>query len=55
MTCKVYTGDSSNNQPAKIVCSNFGVNLGTTTTVKMGFWVKNPQTTVGLAIPIQIY
>lgn len=55
MTCKVYTGDANNNQPAKIVCSSFGVILGTSHTVKMGFWVKNPQTSVGLAIPVQIY
>lgn len=55
MTCKVYTGDNQNNQPAKIVCSSFSAALSTTTTIKMGFWVKNPQTSIGLAIPIQIY
>ena len=25
MSCKVYTGDKTNNQPVKIVCSNFNV------------------------------
>lgn len=52
MTCKVYTGDKTNNQPVKIVCSSFSSTPGTSTTIKMGFWVKNPSTTVGLAIPI---
>ena len=55
MECKVYTGDNQNNQPVKIVCSNFNAQLTTSTILKMGFWVKNPSTDKGLAIPIQIY
>lgn len=55
MKCKVYTGDKLNNQPVKIVCSSFSSTPGTSTTIKMGFWVKNPSTSVGLAIPVQVY
>lgn len=55
MTCKVYTGDKSNHQPVKIVCANFNTNPGTSSTIKFGFWVKNPATTIGLAIPVQVY
>lgn len=56
MTCKFYIGDKINNQPAKIVCNQY--NLGsilTTQSIKFGFWVKNPTTTIGLAVPIQVY
>lgn len=52
MQCKVYTGHRVNNKPVKIVCSNFNVAIDTTKFVRFGFWVKNPVTTVGLAIPI---
>lgn len=55
MACKVYTGDKSNHQPVKIVCSSFSSAPTTSTTIKMGFWVKNPTTTVGLAIPVEVY
>ena len=55
MSCKVYTGDSSNDQPVKIICSNFNVAITTSRTLKFGFWVKNPTSTVGKAIPVQIY
>lgn len=55
MTCKVYTGDKTNHQPAKIICSSFSATLTTSTTVKFGFWVKNPITSVGLAIPVRVY
>lgn len=55
MTCKVYTGDKTNHQPVKIVCSSFNVNLDTSTTVKFGFWTKNPSTSIGLSIPVQVY
>jgi hypothetical protein len=55
MTCKVFTGDKTNNQPVKIVCSSFSSTLTTSTTVKFGFWVKNPSTSVGLAIPVRLY
>lgn len=55
MTCKVYTGDKSNHQPVKIVCANFNTNPTTSSTIKFGFWVKNPATTLGLAIPVQVY
>jgi hypothetical protein len=53
MTCKVYTGDVYTSQPVKIICSDFSIPAGTT--VKMGFWVVNPSTTKGLAIPVQVY
>jgi hypothetical protein len=55
MSCKVYTGDKTNHQPVKIVCSSFSSTPGTSSTIKMGFWVKNPATSVGLAIPVQVY
>ena len=55
MQCKVYTGDSANDRPVKIVCSNFNTALTTSTVLKMGFWVRNPPSEVGLAIPIQVY
>lgn len=55
MNCKVYTGDKLNDQPVKIVCSSFSSTPGTSSTVKMGFWVKNPATSIGLAIPVQVY
>lgn len=54
-TCKVYTGDTSNNKPVKIICSNFNTNILTSSTVKLGFWVKNPATIKALAIPIFVY
>ena len=55
MDCKVYTGDKNNHQPVKIVCSNFNTALNTGTVLKMGFWVRNSPTILGLAIPVQIY
>jgi hypothetical protein len=56
LSCKVYNGDQSNHQPVKIVCNNYApTTLTTSHTIKLGFWVKNPATTIGLAIPIQVY
>jgi len=55
MDCKVYTGDANNHQPVKIVCSNFNTDIINSRMVKMGFWTRNPTTTSGLAIPVQIY
>ena len=55
MECKVYTGDLSNHQPVKIICSNFNTAITTSHLVKMGFWVRNPNVNYGLAIPVQIY
>lgn len=55
MTCKVYTGNPSNYQPVKIVCSSFSSTITTSTVVKFGFWVVNPSTTIGMAIPVQVY
>ena len=55
MSCKVYRGDSTNHQPVKIVCSSFNTAITSSMLVKMGFWVRNPSTSVGLAIPIQVY
>ena len=55
MDCKVYTGDFSTRQPVKIVCSNFNTAITNTMAVKMGFWTKNPSTSIGLSIPVQIY
>jgi hypothetical protein len=55
MKCKVYTGDNQNNQPVKIVCSNFNTAPGTSSNIKFGFWVKNPSTSIGLAIPVFAY
>ena len=53
--CKVYKGDKTNKKPVKIICSNFDADILTTSTVKLGFWVKNPATTKSLAIPIFVY
>ena len=55
MDCKVYTGDNQNHKPAKIVCSNFNAQITTASTLKFGFWVKNPATIVGLAVPVFVY
>ena len=55
MDCRVYPGDATYKQPTKIVCSKFSTTITTSMTVKFGFWVKNPSTTVGMAIPIQVY
>lgn len=55
MDCKVYTGDASNHQPVKIVCSNFNTAITNSKIVRMGFWTRNPSTTDALAIPVQIY
>lgn len=55
MKCVVYTGDKSNHKPAKVVCANFNTNILTSHTVKFGFWIRNPTTLKGLAIPLQIY
>jgi len=55
MNCNVYPGDSTNNQPTKIVCSSFSSTLTTSSTIKFGFWVVNPPTTIGMSIPVQIY
>jgi hypothetical protein len=55
MTCKVFTGDNQNHQPVKIVCSNFSPTPTTSMNIKFGFWVKNPATTIGLAIPVFVY
>lgn len=55
MDCKVYKGDSTNHQPVKIVCSNFNTDITSSMLNKIGFWVRNPSTNVGLAIPVQIY
>lgn len=55
MTCKVYPGSAGYKQPTKIVCSNFASTVATTTLVKFGFWVVNPTTSVGMAIPVQVY
>jgi hypothetical protein len=55
MICKVYTGDVYTSRPFKIICSIFNAPILAGTTVKMGFWVVNPSTTKGLAIPVQVY
>jgi hypothetical protein len=56
MKCKVYTGDQTNNQPVRIVCNQFSLATITSShVIKFGFWVKNPSTSIGLAIPIQVY
>lgn len=55
MQCKVYTGDNTNHQPVKIICSNFNIAITNSKTVKMGFWIKNPTVSFGLAIPVQVY
>jgi hypothetical protein len=52
MNCKVFTGDPTINQPVKIICSGFNSIVTTSSTIKFGFWVVNPSTTVGLAIPV---
>ncbi len=56
MKCKVHTGDRISVQSVKIICNQFS--LGSITSshfIRFGFWVKNPSTTLGLAIPIQVY
>lgn len=55
MECKVYPGDQSRIQPTKIVCSKFSATITSSMTVKFGFWVINPSSSVSMAIPIQIY
>lgn len=55
MACKVYTSDATIGSPVKIICSNFNAVITTAMTVKFGFWVVNPSSTVSLAIPIQVY
>jgi hypothetical protein len=55
MDCRVYPGNVADKQPTKIVCSGFSGTISTSTTVKFGFWVVNPQTSVGMSIPVQIY
>lgn len=55
MTCKVYPGDSNYNQPTKIVCSSFSATLTSAMTIKFGFWVVNPSSSVSMGIPIQVY
>ena len=55
MECKVYPGNVADQQPTKIVCSTFSSTISTSTTIKFGFWIVNPATTKGLAIPIQLY
>lgn len=55
MDCRVYPGEQNYQQPTKIVCSSFSGTLTTSSTVKFGFWMINPSTTVGLAIPVQVY
>ena len=54
MTCNVYPGDPAVSQPTKIVCSNFGA-LTSSSTIKFGFWVVNPPSNIGMAIPVQVY
>lgn len=55
MSCNVYPGDSANYQPTKIVCSSFSSTLTSSSTIKFGFWVANPPSTVGMSIPVQVY
>ena len=55
MKCRVYPGNVADLQPTKIICSSFSGTVTTAMTIKFGFWVVNPSTTVGLSIPIQIY
>ena len=55
MDCRVYPGDASDQQPTKIVCSKFSSTIGTSSTINFGFWMVNPLTTSGLAIPVQVY
>lgn len=54
MSCKVYTGDASLRKPVRIVCSNFNTDLSTSMILRMGFWTRNPQTDVSLAIPVEL-
>ena len=57
MTCKVFTGDTYTltGNPIRIVCSNFNTAITTSTTVKFGFWAKNPIVTKSFSIPVQVY
>ncbi len=56
MKCKFFIGDRNNQQPIRIICNQFNVNnITTSNVVRFGFWVKNPNTTMALAIPVQVY
>ena len=57
MICKVFTGDTHTltGNSVKIICSNFDIEITTSTTVKFGFWVKNPIVTKSFSIPVQVY
>lgn len=55
MSCKVFNGDTGSYQPIKIVCSNFNTAITTAMTVKFGFWVVNPTSSISMAIPVQVY
>jgi hypothetical protein len=55
MTCKVYPGQRIANLPVKIICSSFSGNIGTSSTLKFGFWITNPTVTRSLAVPVQVY
>lgn len=55
MKCKVYVGNAAYNQPVKIVCSSFSSSITTSSTIKFGFWVVNPSTSVAMSIPVQVY
>jgi hypothetical protein len=56
MKCKFYIGNRTTSQPIKIICNQFNINNITTShVVRFGFWVKNPNSTIALAIPVQVY
>lgn len=55
MTCKVYTGESTLGSPVKIICSNFNTAITTSNTLRFGFWVFNPASSISMAIPVQVY
>jgi len=51
----VYPGTATYSQPTKIVCSSFSASITTAMTIKFGFWVVNPASSIAMAIPIQVY
>ena len=56
MKCKIYLGNRITLQPTRVICTQFNVNnITIANVVRFGFWVKNPNTTQALAIPIQVY
>ena len=56
MKCKFYIGDRVNLQPVRIICNQYSLTSITTAhVIRFGFWVRNPNLTASIGIPVQIY